>query len=53
MNRKIPDNFYGPVRPIGVDWQGDFTYMKEYVDPEKTGLLDPSIKMILGLGLRS
>ncbi|KAI0157560.1 hypothetical protein GGR57DRAFT_460278 [Xylariaceae sp. FL1272] len=47
-SEKVPEQYYGPVRPFGVDKDGHFTYWIYEVDEEKMREVDPAMKAALG-----
>ncbi|KAI1498499.1 hypothetical protein F5X99DRAFT_431721 [Biscogniauxia marginata] len=44
---KIPHGYFGPVRPVGVDRHGNFTYFRNKVDYDKSKAIDGALSDVL------
>ncbi|KAI0598006.1 hypothetical protein F4775DRAFT_592759 [Biscogniauxia sp. FL1348] len=47
-SEQIPHGYWGPVRPVGLDSRGNFTYFKDKVDHARSKTVDSAIGDVLG-----
>ncbi|KAI5924260.1 hypothetical protein F4810DRAFT_709597 [Camillea tinctor] len=48
VSEQIPPGYWGPVRPVGLDDSGNFTYFRNKVDQIKSKNVDSTIADVLG-----
>ncbi|KAI1489309.1 hypothetical protein F5X96DRAFT_684126 [Biscogniauxia mediterranea] len=47
-SEQVPHGYWGPVRPVGLDSRGNFTYFWDKVDRAKSKTVDSAIGDVLG-----
>ncbi|KAI1632066.1 hypothetical protein F4809DRAFT_656991 [Biscogniauxia mediterranea] len=47
-SEQVPHGYWGPVRPVGLDSRGNFTYFRDKVDGARSKAVDSAIGDVLG-----